>query len=174
MKFQLCITYILDEKNRHVWLLWLLDNSYLIQSGLTHMFLFSSCICIRRWPSWPSLGREAPWSCKLYMSQYRETPGPRSGSGWVGGWGWGGRVWWTFGIAFKCKWRKYLIKYKSAEVAFTNLPLVECSNSKVLVYFRKAHPKYVLSDILPSLKLLYFPTVVIVILGTLSQMDINW
>jgi hypothetical protein len=44
----------------------------------------SSCICSRRWPSWPSMGREAPRSCKLYMPQYRGTPGPRSGSGWVG------------------------------------------------------------------------------------------
>jgi hypothetical protein len=44
----------------------------------------SSCICIRRWPSRPSLGREDPWSCKLYMTQYRGTPEPRSGSGWVG------------------------------------------------------------------------------------------
>jgi hypothetical protein len=44
----------------------------------------SSCICSRRWPSWLSLGKEAPWSCKLYMSQYRETLGPRSGSEWVG------------------------------------------------------------------------------------------
>jgi hypothetical protein len=44
----------------------------------------SSCICSRRWPSWPSLGREAPRSCELYKSQYRGTPGPRSGSGWVG------------------------------------------------------------------------------------------
>jgi hypothetical protein len=26
---------------------------------------------------------------KLYMPQYRGTPGPRSGSGWVGEW-WGG------------------------------------------------------------------------------------
>jgi hypothetical protein len=25
-----------------------------------------------------------PWSCKIYMPQYRGTPGPRSGSGWVG------------------------------------------------------------------------------------------
>jgi hypothetical protein len=25
-----------------------------------------------------------PWSCKLYMPQYRGMPGPRSGSGWVG------------------------------------------------------------------------------------------
>jgi hypothetical protein len=47
----------------------------------------SSCICIRRWPSRPSLGRENPWSCKLCMPQYRGTPGPRSGSGWVGGQG---------------------------------------------------------------------------------------
>jgi hypothetical protein len=44
----------------------------------------SGCICIRRWPSWPSVERETPWSCKLYMPQYRGTPGPRSGSGWVG------------------------------------------------------------------------------------------
>jgi hypothetical protein len=43
----------------------------------------SSCICSRRWPSWPSLGREAPWSCNLYMPQYRGMPGPRSRSGWV-------------------------------------------------------------------------------------------
>jgi hypothetical protein len=28
--------------------------------------------------------REAHWSCKLYMSQYRGMTGPRSGSGWVG------------------------------------------------------------------------------------------
>jgi hypothetical protein len=46
----------------------------------------SSCIYSRRWPSNPSLGRETPWSCKLYMPQYRGTPGPRSGSGWVGDW----------------------------------------------------------------------------------------
>ena len=29
--------------------------------------LDSSCICIKRWPSWPSLEREAHWTCKLYM-----------------------------------------------------------------------------------------------------------
>jgi hypothetical protein len=29
--------------------------------------------------------KERPnWSCKLYLAQYRGTPGPRSGSGWVG------------------------------------------------------------------------------------------
>jgi hypothetical protein len=38
-------------------------------------------------------------TCKLYMPQYRGTPGPRSGSGWVGEW-WG-RVWRTFGIALE-------------------------------------------------------------------------
>jgi hypothetical protein len=37
----------------------------------------------------PSVEREAHWSCKLYPPQYRETPGPRSGSGWVGEWGGG-------------------------------------------------------------------------------------
>jgi hypothetical protein len=41
----------------------------------------SSYICSRRWPSRPSVEREAPWSCKLYMPKYRGTPGPRSGSG---------------------------------------------------------------------------------------------
>jgi hypothetical protein len=44
----------------------------------------SSCICSRRWPGWPSLGRETPVSCKLYMPQYRGTPGRRSGSEWLG------------------------------------------------------------------------------------------
>jgi hypothetical protein len=38
----------------------------------------------KRWSSQPSLEREAHWSCKLYMSQYRGMPGPKSGSGWVG------------------------------------------------------------------------------------------
>jgi hypothetical protein len=60
----------------------------------------SSCICIRRWPSRPSVERKAHWSCKLYMPQYRGTPGPRSGSR-VGGGKWGGRVWGTLGIALE-------------------------------------------------------------------------
>jgi hypothetical protein len=51
--------------------------------------LDSSCICIKRWPSQPSLEREAHWTCKLYMPQYRGTPRPKSGSGWVGEWGGG-------------------------------------------------------------------------------------
>jgi hypothetical protein len=52
--------------------------------------LVSSCICIKRWPSRPSLQREAHWTCKLYM--YRGNPGPKRGSGWVGdcGGGYGG------------------------------------------------------------------------------------
>jgi hypothetical protein len=44
-------------------------------------------------------GREVPWSCKLYMPQYRGTLGPRIESGWVGEWG--ARVWWTLRIAFE-------------------------------------------------------------------------
>jgi hypothetical protein len=34
--------------------------------------------------------REAHWTRKLYMPQYRGTPGPKRGSGWVGEWGWVG------------------------------------------------------------------------------------
>jgi hypothetical protein len=49
----------------------------------------SSCICIRSWPSRQSVEREAHWSCKHYMPQYRGTPGPRSGCGWVEEWGGG-------------------------------------------------------------------------------------
>jgi hypothetical protein len=48
----------------------------------------SSCICIRRWLSRPSLGREAPWSCKLYIPQYGERQGQEMGVGeWGGGLG---------------------------------------------------------------------------------------
>jgi hypothetical protein len=43
--------------------------------------LDSSCICIKRWPSRPSLEIEAHWTCKLYMPQYRGMPGPKGGSG---------------------------------------------------------------------------------------------
>jgi hypothetical protein len=28
--------------------------------------------------------REANWTRKLYMPQYRGTPGPKNGNGWVG------------------------------------------------------------------------------------------
>jgi hypothetical protein len=45
-------------------------------------------------PSRPSLQREAHWTCKLYMPQYRGMPGPKRGSGWVGDWGVGmGDLW---------------------------------------------------------------------------------
>jgi hypothetical protein len=69
----------------------LVEQQYELTS--TPRALVSSCICSRRWPSRPSLGREAPWSCKLYMPQYGGTPGPRSGSGWVGEWGDIGNFW---------------------------------------------------------------------------------
>jgi hypothetical protein len=38
--------------------------------------------------------KERPhWSGKLYMPQYRGTPGPKNGNGWVGEWaGGGGRL----------------------------------------------------------------------------------
>ena len=61
---------------------------------------FSSFICSRRWPSQPSLGREARWSCQLYMLQYRGVPEPRNMSGWVGEQS-RGRVQGTFRIAFE-------------------------------------------------------------------------
>ena len=61
--------------------------------------LDSSCICIKRWPSRPSLEREAHWTCKLYMPQYRGTPGPKRGSGWAGEWWWVdmGDFWYSIG-----------------------------------------------------------------------------
>jgi hypothetical protein len=47
--------------------------------------LDSSCICIKRWPSRPSLEREAHWTHKLYMPQYRGMPGPKKmGMGGLG------------------------------------------------------------------------------------------
>jgi hypothetical protein len=43
--------------------------------------------------------REAHWTCKLYMPQYRGTPGPKRGSGWAGEWGWVdmGDFWYSIG-----------------------------------------------------------------------------
>jgi hypothetical protein len=54
---------------------------------------------IDKWPSRPSLEREAHWTRKLYMPQYRGTPGPKRGSGWVGEWGWVGMgdFWYSIG-----------------------------------------------------------------------------
>jgi hypothetical protein len=53
----------------------------------------------KRWPRRPSLEREAHWTRKLYMPQYRGTPGPKKGSGWVGEWGWVamGDFWYSIG-----------------------------------------------------------------------------
>ena len=39
--------------------------------------------CIRKWPVQPSVEREAHWSCRLYMPQYRGSQGQEVG--WVGG-----------------------------------------------------------------------------------------
>jgi hypothetical protein len=43
--------------------------------------------------------RAAHWICKLYMPQYRGTPGPKRGNGWVGDWGGGGMgdFWYSIG-----------------------------------------------------------------------------
>ena len=41
----------------------------------------SSCICSRKWPSWPSLGREAPWYCKLICPNTGECQGQEVGVG---------------------------------------------------------------------------------------------
>jgi hypothetical protein len=50
------------------------------------------------------LGREAPWSCKLYMPQYG---GNARAKKWEVGRGVGrGRVWGTFGIAFEMQMKK--------------------------------------------------------------------
>jgi hypothetical protein len=65
------------------------------------VFIAASFVISRNWeqPSCPSpewiqkllfiytMEREAHWTCKLYMPQYRGTPGPKRGSGWVGEWG---------------------------------------------------------------------------------------
>jgi hypothetical protein len=64
--------------------------------------LDSSCICIKRWPSWPSLEREAHWTGKLYMPVQGKTRAKK--------WEWVGRgvggVWEAFGIALEMYLRK--------------------------------------------------------------------
>ena len=79
------------------------SSGYMSRRSIAGSFsstMSNSCICSSRWPSRPSLGREAPWSCKFYMPQYRGMPGPKSESGWVGEQG-RKRVKGTFGIAFE-------------------------------------------------------------------------
>jgi hypothetical protein len=61
---------------------------------------FSSCICSRRWPSHPSLGRETPLVLQtLYASVQGNTRAKMLE--WVGREVGGGMVWGTFGIAFE-------------------------------------------------------------------------
>jgi hypothetical protein len=52
-----------------------------------------------QFPSVPWVLSLAPPLGELYMPQYRGTPGPKTGSGWVGEWG--GWVWGTSGIALE-------------------------------------------------------------------------
>ena len=54
----------------------------------------SSCIRSRRWPSRPSVEREAHWSCTLYMPQLQGNDRAKK-------WEWGVSVWGTFGIALE-------------------------------------------------------------------------
>jgi hypothetical protein len=77
-----------------------------------------SCICIKRWPSKPSLEREAYWTRKLYMPHYRVTPGPETE--WVGRGVWG-RVWGTFGIALEIYLRKICNKKSYCKEAVPQL-----------------------------------------------------
>jgi hypothetical protein len=60
--------------------------------------LDSSCICIQRWPSQPSLEREAHCTCKLYAPVQGNTSAKKCE--WVGR-GVGGRIWGTVGIALE-------------------------------------------------------------------------
>jgi hypothetical protein len=43
------------------------EETQMAEKHLKKVALDSSYICIKRWPSWPSLEREAHWTCKLYM-----------------------------------------------------------------------------------------------------------
>jgi hypothetical protein len=46
------------------------NSNNLIKNGVQFLpprACVSSCIYIRRWPSWPSVEREAHWSCKLLV-----------------------------------------------------------------------------------------------------------
>jgi hypothetical protein len=70
--------------------------------------LDSSCICIKRWPSRPSLEREAHWTHKLKCPSTGECQGQKNGNGWVGKWG-GGGYGGLLGKHWKCNWRKYVI-----------------------------------------------------------------
>ena len=66
----------------------------------------------------PSLEREAHRTHKLYMPQYRGTPGPKNENGWVGKWG---EVWGTFGIALEMSLRKIRNKKKKKKIVTESL-----------------------------------------------------
>jgi hypothetical protein len=70
--------------------------------------LDSSCICIKRWPSQPSLEREAHCPNCIYPST-GERQGQKNGNGWVGKWaGEGmGDFWDSIGNVIE---EKYVIK----------------------------------------------------------------
>jgi hypothetical protein len=92
------IVYISDPKNSTRELLNLIKcfgelAIYKINSNKSMVFLYTknkqakkeirealdtSCKCIKRCPSWLSLEREAHWTHKLYMPQYRGMPGPKN------------------------------------------------------------------------------------------------
>jgi hypothetical protein len=74
------------------------------------------------------------------MAQYRGTPGPKSGSGWVEEWG-GGSVWGTFGIALEMLMRKIpnknILKRKYIWITYTIL--LRKTNISLLKFLK---PKY--------------------------------
>ena len=78
---QVLFRYNLPMEPRHLLKLWVFVSNWLISAlGLI-------------------LAKESATQEKLYMPQYRGTPEPTRGSGWVGKWG--GGLWGTFGIALE-------------------------------------------------------------------------
>jgi hypothetical protein len=83
--------------------------------------------------------REAHWSCKLYMPQYRGTPGPRSGSGWVGECG--GDFWDSIGnvieinTQFKKKRKKIKTQKGQKKKEFSSLSTPSYTQKPGLVWF---------------------------------------
>ena len=100
--------------------------------------LVSSCICIIRWPSRPSLEREAHWTLKLHIPQYRGMSGPKKWE-WVGR-EVRGRVWGTFGIALEMSLRKIRNKKQQQQKKW---PLVDETYSSGLWHI----PEYTAAQI---------------------------
>jgi hypothetical protein len=61
-------------------LFWLLETQ-VKHSNIKENYSKNFSLKKQMWPSRPSLEREAHWICKLYMPQYRGTPGPKNGMG---------------------------------------------------------------------------------------------